>query len=122
MRHTLSALTLFSLTTSCLAHPTYCGKASVHGYTHSGYVTAARGVRRGTTLEVWDPKRPGTKLRVRVVDACGYPMKRMGRILDLSLRTSKRLYGSTTGVHPVRYRILRNGKGAYCGKGWATQR
>ncbi len=94
----------------------YTGKASIHPY--SGLTTAARGVHRGAILLVWDPKFPSRKIRVRVVDACGRGMRpRWGRILDLSPLSFRKLYGSTQrGVATVSYRILKDGKGAWCGK------
>lgn len=95
---------------------TFRGKASIHPY--SGVTTAARGVHRGAILLVWNPKFPSRKIRVRVVDACGRKMRpSWGRILDLSPLSFRKLYSSTQrGVAPVSYRVLKDGKGAWCGE------
>ena len=98
---------------------TRTGKISMHDYGGTNYVTAARGVNRGALLWVWNPAKPNKKLKVKVVDACGYPMKRMGRHLDGNRALILALYGSTKrGVWPVRWSLIKDGTGPYCGRAW----
>jgi hypothetical protein len=96
------------------------GKASYNEYT-SRMRTAARGVRDGSVLKVWiKGKSPSSGILVTVNDGCGYPMKKMGRVLDLSTGAFKRLAGSLgKGEIKVCFKVIKLGKGQKRGKNWA---
>lgn len=83
------------------------GKAAYHLNT-SRMVTAARYEPRGSVLKVTNPEN-GKSVIVTVNDRGPF---NGNRILDLSTGAFKKLYGSLRrGVGPVKYEVIRRGKG-----------
>jgi len=105
---TMAAVTVCaSLGCATVFAKTRSGKAAYHLHT-SRMVTASRYEPRGSILLVTNPET-GKSVKVTVNDRGPW---NGNRILDLSTGAFKKLYGSLRrGVGPVKYKVLKRGKG-----------